>query len=314
MSEIQQDLPVKQTPPELSETHKIGVHSAVIKSFDLVKKATELSADKKRAIIYSLYCFRCLFDDELIKAVPSILAEFNLVKGIAMPEKLDLYDLVFAIVNLKGISVELKALWYAVFPYVMALDSPHDSSIYAKLLKLLTAPAVLKAVLYSEHSIYIKDSVEELEALGEIPSHIIDWYSHYIDFKHSRDDNGKTNEEIRFLDWLKDGRCKEVYVGTEKLLDTLFDDDGILICNIAARVSLDGIENENDRLIHLKQTLSLIESALERGSYKKIYLHYYAAIIHIALKNSDGAKANLAACLELNPNFPPAKNMLPLVK
>jgi len=297
-----------------SETHKIGIHSAVVKSFDLIKKSKDLDFDTKREIIYSLYCFRCLFDNELTQNPPAILAEFDLAKGQVMPKKLDLYKLVLQVVSLKSASTKLKALWYASFAYVLALDSPHCDNTYAKLQKILTADTVLYTLLYSPHSIYIKDSTEELEALGEVSHPVIDWYSHYINYKHKRDETGRTREEVRFLDWLKEGRCQEVFAGTEKLLNTLFDDDGILICNIAARVSLEGIENESERLEFLKQTLSLIESAIERGSYKKIFLHYYAAIIHIALKNSDGAKANLAACLELNPNFAPAKNMLRLVK
>jgi len=314
MSQIDNTNSIHSASHDETETRKIGVHGAVELSFKLVEKNATLSEIKKRQLVYSLYCFRCLFDDELIKNPPAVLKAFNLVKGVNMPLKLDLYNLVYAVVSLKGASDILKAHWYASFAYCLLLEPPHESDVYVKVQKILTTDKVFKAVLYSDFSLYIRDSVEELEARDDMPHILINWYTPYIEYKHYRDSDDKTREEIKFLEWLKQGKFKQVYLGTEKLLDSLIDDDGILICNIASRVSLDGVLEEADRMALLNQTLALIESALERGSPKGMFLHYYAAIIHIAFKNNEAAKANLAACLELNPNFVLAQNMMKLIK
>ena len=293
-----------------SQAQQVGIDECIRLSLTLIDADKKLTLDKKRSIIYSLFCFRCVFDDHLIQNPSPLFTQYNLVKGAVMPEKMDLYPLVHAIVSLPTCDNHLKALWYISFTYVLLLHAPHEENLYDDIYDLLCCPSVWDSVLATPYSIHLRDSVEELAAEADMPPRIIDWYSPYIAYKHQRDENGATREERKFLDWLAKGKFNDVFVGTEKLLDVLPDEDGILICNIAARISLENVVEQSAKLALLKETLALIESALERGSNKKLFLHYYAALAHIALQNNDAATANFSACLEIKPDFTPALNML----
>jgi len=298
-----------QQQNNLSEIEKVGIDEAVRLAFKAVDRA-KIPAEKKRQILYSLYTLRRVFDNAEPAYVRPLLEKHRLVKGGSFPEKLDLYPLVFEAVSLNAADTPLLAAWYVTFPYVMLLGAPHDADIYAALQDVLCTEEVFEAVLDSPYGVYVRDSIEELEMQADIPAQLTEWYAPYIAYKNERDDEGKSREEKRFLKWLGEGRFGEVYAGTEKLLDTFPDDDGILLCNVAARISLENVFEESARHALLKETLSLIESALERGSERKIYFYYYAALAHLGLQNKDAAEANFAACLEIKPDFEPAKAMM----
>ena len=364
---------IKQPYESLTEAEKVGIAKAVLLTFDAIDRS-DLDDEKKRNLLFSVYSFRCLFDNKEMSYIHPVLkkyrctfscklnahpfykenlSEFKKIEqekttvipygGLyvrdgddyavrfdagspvwqalkdcgklaenekTVPEKFDLYEMVLEIIRLNTADNVLKALWYLCFPYVMMLGAPHNAEIFEALHNLLVQSEIFLTVLDNPHSVYVRDSAAELMATDEIPSPVVEWYLPYISFKNEKDKNGVSREEKRFQRWLAAGRFAEVYTGTEKLLDTFPDDDGILLCNLAARVSLDSAVEEGARRALLIETLALINSALERGSEKKVFLLYYAGLAHLGLKNTDAALDNFRLCEDFNPDFKPAKIML----
>ena len=358
----------------LSDTERVGIADAVLTAYDAIDRS-DLPDEKKRNLLFSVYSFRCLFDNKEMTYIHPILkkyactfscalkkhplypkhrAEFEQVafdkttaipygglyvkdgadyvvrfdagspvwqelkrsgklSGIdtTIPEKFDLYQMTYEIISLNTADTGLKALWYLTFPYAMLLGAPHNPDLYEILFETLARREIFRAVIESPHSIYVRDSENELRAEEGIPAPAVAWYLPYLAYKNEKDEAGASREEKRFQAWLGAGKFYEVYAGTEKLLDTFPFDDGLLICNIASRISLHPAATDDTvRQNLLKETLALIESALQRGSEKKLFLLYYAGLAHLGLHNKEAALYNFIACTELNPNFQPAKVMI----
>jgi len=295
----------------ISQSTAVGIDETVSLSFVAIDTSKELSLPQKRTLIYSLLSFNCVFNADIIKDYTPLLKKYNLTKGAVMPVKEELYSMVLSIINLSTSDTYLKALWYITFSYLLLLNPPHNLTAFNKIKKTLITKIILKEVLNSKYSVLIKDTIEELESDTEIPPSVIEWLTHYITFKQSKNAKGATKEEERFLLWLQSGRFKEVFFGTEKYLDSYPDDSGVVVCNIAARISLDeSIVPVLEREEFLKSTLTLIHTALESNNNKKVYLNYYAGLTNLALSNKDIAIEYFNRCLELKKDFEPAKKML----
>ena len=346
-----------------------GINYTVQLSYSAIDESG-ISFENKRDLLFAVYSFRCLFDNEEMLHIDPVLKKYNCtfstqlknhphydkaefdelisqksqyaphggiivyttdgpvlrfdagshiwehfveegkITGIGATavQKPSLYRTVLDIVSLKKASAELKAMWFLIFPYIMLIGAPHETDIYYKLKEKLLCPAVFDAVLSSNYSMGVADSVEELEA-QELPTVVVEWFAPYIEYKNAKNDKGVSREVERYQKWLAAGRFTEVFAGTEKLLDTFPDDNTLLLTNIAARISLDtaGSNEERERL--LLDTIEMIEGVLSEPNEKKAFFLYYHALALIGLKRLDEAIDKLDETLEASPNFESAMLM-----
>ncbi len=354
-----------------------GINYTVQLSYAAIDKSG-IAFGHKRDILFAVYSFRCLFDnEEMLKVDPTLKkyectfetevtahpdyithkAEFEKIiaekgayaphggillydksgkptlrfdagsevwqklvalgkitgQAAEVPIKPTLYRTALDVVSLKGASDELKAMWYLVFPYVMLIGAPHEAEIYYKLKEKLCTDKVFDAVLSGRYGMGVADSVQELWA-AELPNTVIDWFMPYIEYKNEKNEKGVSRDVQRYQKWLAAGRFSEVFAGTEKLLDTFPDDDTLLLTNIAARISLDTVKNNDERTKLLENTIEIIESVLSEPNEKKAFFLYYHALALVGLKRLDEALDKLDETLDFNPNFESALLMKRAIK
>ncbi len=359
------------------DCEQTGINYTVQLSYAAID-GSGLSYKHKREILFAVYSFRCLFDnEEMLKIDPTLKkygctfeaevtahpdygthkAEFESIiaaKGAyaphggillygkdgrptlrfdagsevwgklvangkitgdnaSVPIKPSLYRAALDVVSLKGASDELKAMWYLIFPYVMLIGAPHESEIYYKLKEKLCTDKVFDAVLSSRYGVGVADSVKELWA-AEMPNTVIDWLAPYIEYKNEKNEKGVSRDVARYQKWLAAGRFAEVFAGTEKLLDTFPDDNTLLLTNIAARISLDTVKNNDEREKLLENTIEMIESVLSEPNEKKAFFLYYHALALVGLKRLDEALDKLDETLDFCPNFESALLMKRAIK
>ncbi len=304
------------------ECEKTGFNFAVKLSYSLTDKSN-LPQNLKRDMIFSLHCFRSVFGDTGEVYPNPVLKKYALEaiieKGsipadmLDAPQKLTLYETVYNIVSMNTATDELRAAWFLIFPYVIALDAPHEQELYYKIRELIFTEAVFEKVLESRYSIYTADSVQELWAL-DMPNLIVDWMLPYIEYKNEKNAKGVSRDVERYQKWLASGRFADVFEGTEKLLDTFPDDETLLLVNIASRISLDKSVHKDDHQKLLQETVNLIDSVLERPTQKKAFFLYYCGLAYLGLKRVDEALDKFNECLDVCPNFESAHMMIRAIK
>jgi len=294
----------------IEASHRSGLAECIEKSFNAVHLNTTLSFNIKQQIIYSLLTLRCVFDSELIDNPLPLFVEYNLVKGEKMPEKMELFDLVTSIISLDNCTQELLALWYIVTAFILILEAPIDLSVFNSIKKTLHTEKVFDTVLYMTYSIEIPCSIEELEAQDGIPKTLQDWYAPYIDYILEENDLGQTKAEQRFIKWLSEGRFNLVLVGSDRMLNSYPFDEGILVCNLASRSSLEGLVKVEERIKFLTDCISIVNDSLNWARKKRHFLYYYKGLFSLGIGEKESAKSCFIASLEFNKNFTLAKQML----
>ena len=358
------------------DCEQAGINYAVKLSYSAIDKSG-IKSEHKRDLLFAVYSFRCLFDNEEMLYINPILKKYectfetdvtdhpdfnehkdefaSLIRekkpyaphgGIivygdgapklrfdagsevweklvdagritgnaaTVPQKPSLYRTVLDVVSLKTANDELKAMWYLVFPYIMLIDAPHETEVYYKLKEKIFTEKVFDAVLNSRYGVGVADSVQELWA-AEMPNTVVDWFLPYIEYKNEKNEKGVSRDVERYQKWLAAGRFSEVFAGTEKLLDTFPDDDTLLLTNIASRISLDTVKNEDEREKLLENTIEIIEGVLSEPNEKKAFFLYYHALALIGLKRLDEALDKLDETLDFNPHFESALLMKRAIK
>jgi len=294
----------------IKASKKSGLAECIEKSFEAVDNNSVLPFERKRQLIYSLLTFRCVFDRELIDNPSPIFALYNLTKGKKLPEKLELYDLINVVISLDNATKELLALWYITTAFVILLEPPMDVVIFENIKKHLHIKAIFNAVLNMSYSIEIPCSIEELQAQDGIPRLLESWYAPYIDYILDENELEQTNAEVRFIEWLKNSKFNSVLVGSDRMLNSYPFDEGILVCNLASRSSLEGLVKVEERIKFLTDCITMIDEALKWARKKQCFLYYYKGLFNLGKGDKDMAKASFVAALEVNKEFKLAKEML----
>jgi len=279
-----------------------------LKGYTEINLSAKINLKSKRQLLYSLYTLHSVFMPEVINEQFEFLRKYDLLKGAKMPNKLLPQDCMAKICKLAD--VDFKTLAFFNMQYILLIDAPHNATIFERLKKeLLTDKIFVKAILLPI-SIFTPNSIEEFEAQESIPPTLKEWFSPYIQYKNTRLSSGITRDEEKYLLWLKEGKFDFVLQGTEKLLDTFPDEDGIIICNLAARSSMQGIEFAHQRQNLLNESLQIAQDAINRNSKKSYIFYYYRALSYIGLKDNANAKNSLSSSLKLNDEFAPAIELL----
>lgn len=296
---------------DMQNTQSAAVRTGIDYTVKLSYAAVDNSdlADK-RGLIYSLVCFGCMFDDSYAKNPDPIVRKYDCL-SMPEPKKYDLYELVYAIINLPTANdesqTEITKSWYMAFAYVLLSEAPHSAEIYEKIKRILHTKENFEEVMRSRYSVYIPATTEEIAA-QDAPNLIIDWYEPYIEYCRERDDRGVTRETKECKRLLALGNFNDALLRSERLLSAYPDDLQIAITNIAARVSLSGAADVNTRTALLKDTLSLIDEYINIADGQ--YFKYYRGLTLLGLMDTVGARAEFKSCLEADSSFELAALML----
>lgn len=345
-------------------TESMGLDYAAKLSYKLIDESL-LKEDEKRNLLFSLYCFRGIFDNRSVLEYNAILVKYKIsfildiekhpdfesfkdkldclsearllegggvalkrngkvvlkvdcgdgaykklakrLKLAALPELYSLYEMVDKIVGLDNASIELLAIWYQMYPYIVLIETPHEEDLFNRFKDALCNESVYNQVLKSKYSINIPGSVKEMWAM-ELPSRAVDWYLDYDEYINQNTEKGITRvvEQLQLL--LSRGDFNNAFLRSEKLLDTQVDDENILLVNIASRVSLCDKFEDKGKL--LNETLGMLKEILSVKREKKIYFIYYTGLVQLALKDISKARAAFMECLKLDERFELASFML----
>ncbi len=296
---------------------------------------------QKRAMLYSMYSFASLYEEELILKPDGILVKHGIcftaeweggeiAKDCVLieedgkkllrydvggetykrlrgdeppPTKLGLYEMALKIITCSAATDELRTMWFIYLPFIPLTGAPLDRDSYTQLKKELLNEKVYADALASRYSDMIYDSAKEM-VLGGVDPVVTDWYIEYVEWKNVKTEKGVSREVEKYQKFLARGDFEYVLKGTEKLLNTFPTDREIILLNVASRVSLG---KRNKKL--LEDALLLIDEALRRGSAKKEYFLYYKGLCKLGLGLVDEA-TELFTALDKDYHFELATFML----
>jgi len=109
---------------------------------------------------------------------------------------------------------------------------------------------------------------------------------------------------------LQSGKFSTVLASSEQILASYPHSEGILVCNLAARSSLEDIVDKSERIEFLKQSIKFVDAALIWAKEKRHLMYYYKGLWHLVLGEKDIAKQSFKAAIHHNPNFEIAEKML----
>lgn len=223
------------------------------------------------------------------------------------------YEMAYRIVSMTD-NLDLKALWYIFYPYLV-VASPHiDETLYEKTKAILCDRTVLQAVLVSRYRELIYDCEEDLQAAG-LAGVYVEWYEPYADFKKETDETGDTREMRNFKRLLTAGEFDAVEKGTGRLLNYDPYNVDVALLNIAARVALLPGSVEK-KAAALSETVEFIDEYIACCENQKqlSFLHYYRGLCLLGLAASGGdiesARTEFQTCLDITPDFERAALML----
>lgn len=230
-------------------------------------------------------------------------------------ESVSRYEMVYHLVTCCE-NVQLKALWYIFYPYVV-ISSPHiDSELYSLTFDTLTTPQVLQAALDSRYCELIYDCADDMQAAG-LASVFSEWYAPYTDYKSGEGESGCTREIERYQHSLAAGDFAAVKAGTERILDHNPYDYAAILLNVSARIADVGNADENSREASLTSIYDYICEVIPDCPDDKnlTYLYYYRGLCNLGLTSFvpsrlENAKEDLNTCLSITPGFQLAQFML----
>jgi len=314
--------------------------------FSVIDRSNQ-DEDTKKSLLYSMYSFASLFDEEFVLNPDKILFKHGICfskeytegeeifkdsvvveekgkkflrydlggeaysklsnKFEPTPKKLGLYEMAYKIITCSASTDELKTMWFIYLPFIPLTSAPLDHEYYALLKKELLCEKIYQSALNSKYSDMIYDSIKEM-VLGGVDPVIVDWYVEYVDWKNVKNEKGVSREVEKYQKFLAKGDFEYVLKGTEKLLNTFPTDQEIILLNVASRVSL----GKRDLKL-IKEALIIIEETLKSGAKKTEYFLYYKGLCLLALNKTEEA-TEIFTTLVKDYNFELATFMLNALK
>ena len=311
---------------------------------------SDLDYQQKRNLLYSAYCFRCIFDDAELKRASNVLVKYGVSfvsanqpsgEGYVTLDvdqktayKFDVGSPVYKNAVRQG-KIEEK---HAVMPekltlYELALASVTLSSatdelkamwyIYFPYIVLIGAPVeydlfdCLKTQIFNDQvfqkvmeSKYSEDIFMCKEELSSEHPLIAEWYAPYIDWKNALTDKGVTRLTEYVQKRLALGDYSYVMDVTERMLDCFPDDEEVLLLNVAGRMSLCASVDFETRVKLLGENFKIVNEAILNKAKKYVYFLYYRGLTRLGMQDPANAESDFRSCLEIDANFEPALMML----
>lgn len=291
-----------------------GLDALTVMTYNRTDKSS-LSFAEKRDILYSMYCFRCVFDDSELKRASNILIKYGvsfvfadkpdgdgvteITDGDKKAYKFDVYSPAFeAAVRNKIITGEKAKLPQKLTMFelplkVVSLDDADDDLkalwyIYFPYVILIGAP--IEHDLYEQlkqklcnpgvfHKVlgsrYSENMFVTREEMSGEHPLVCDWYGEFIDWKNQKTEKG-VSRGVAFLQRrLALGDYDYVMRESERMLDCFPDDEELMLLNIAARMSKCASVDFETRVKLLSENFSLINDIITSGNVKKYNYFLY---------------------------------------
>ena len=333
------------------EIDVLAPFTAFIKAnYNAIDKSS-LSWDEKRNILYSLYSFRCLFDNKELYRLSKTLLKYGVsfVTGNGDKNregvyeitdkksgktifKYDVYSPCF-IRDLKSGKIK-SSLPQKLTLYEMALACVQIAPYSLKALWFAFFPYVLTINAPVEHdildmlktqlccdkvfaSLLKTDEGDTIYVdIEDVPDDIPmlkDWYRPYINWRREKP-NGTARYNERILEHIKNAKFDVACYLCDAYLSAYPDDEDLVINTITARSALCASLSGKEREDLLKKNRELIDDAIASTIDKKAELLYFLGMNKLGFMDIEGASKAFAESLTINPSFTKSAVMLEGIK
>ena len=291
-----------------------GLSYLTLMSYNRIDKS-DLTEEQKRDLLYSMYCFRCVFDDEELKRASHILVKYgvsfvfkdkpegdgviDITDGDKKAYKFDVYSPAFAIAVKKGMidekfaSLPQKLTLFELPDKIVSLPGADDELkamwyIYFPYVILIGAPVEydlyehLKEKLFNPgvfskvlESRYSENMFVTREEMADEHPLIADWYGAFIDWKNEKTEKGVSRATAFIQKKLALGDYDYVMCESERMLDCFPDDEELLLLNVAGRMSACASVDFEKRVKMLSENFRIINDAILGGNLKKYNYFLY---------------------------------------
>ena len=326
-----------------------GLDYCVKLTYSTTEKS-DLDYQKKRDILYSAYCFRCVFDNAELKRASNALIKHGISfvsastptgEGFVTIDadgktayKFDVGSPAYASAVREGrIAGDNAIMPQKLTLFELALEAVSLSNatdelkamwfIYFPYVILIGAPVEydlfdkLKSAVFTGEvfqkvleSKYSEDIFMCKEELSSEHPLIAEWYAPYIDWKNQLTEKGVTRHTEYVQKRLALGDYSYVLDTTERMLDCFPDDEEILLLNVAGRMSLCASVDFETRVKMLGENFKIVNEAIMNKAKKYVYFLYYRGLTRLGMQDPGNAEADFRSCVELDPKFEPALLML----
>lgn len=226
----------------------------------------------------------------------------------SLPQKLTLYETALSCVKIAPTS--LKALWFAFFPYVLAINAPVEHDILDELKTQLCCDKVFATLLKTDEGDNIYVDIEDIP--DDVPM-LKDWYRPYVEWRREKP-NGTARYNERIIEHIKNAKFDVATTLCDAYLCAYPDDEDLVINTITARSALCASLNGKEREEFLKKNRELIDDAIASTIDKKAELLYFLGMNKLGFMDVEGASKAFAESLTINPNFTKSAIMLEGIK
>lgn len=327
----------------------LGLDELVKKTYIAIDLCSE-SADVKRNILFSLYSFRCLFDNAPLYKPSKTLLKYAV--SFLTDSKYKNFEGVYEITDKNGktrYKFDAGSPLYIKFLKEGKFDKfaylPQKYTLYElvyKIITLSTATHALKASWYCyvpfifligapvEHDL-LADIKRELfnEKVFNKVLHSEDGDCIYVDeesiayndpllrdwyvpyIQYRREKaNGTARYNERIEEIIKKGDFRKAMYLSKAYVCAYPEDEDLAILDITARLALCASAEGEERKQLLLENGQAIGDALSSTVNRRAELLYYSAMTKLALLDIDGAEKDLIDSLQADPNFEKSKKML----
>ena len=291
-----------------------GLDYLTLTSYNRIDKS-DLSFEKKRDVLYSTYCFRCVFDDTELKRASGVLTRYGvsfvfkdrpegdgvieITDGDKKAYKFDVGSPAFSVAVKNGTidekfrSLPQKLTLFELPLEITALPGADDELkamwyIYFPYVILMGAPVEydlyesLKARLCNPgvfsrvlESRYSENMFVTREEMVGEHPLIVDWYGAFIDWKNEKTEKGISRATAFIQKKLALGDYDYVMRESERMLDCFPDDEELLLLNVAGRMSACASVDFETRVKMLAENFRIINDAITGGNLKKYNYFLY---------------------------------------
>jgi hypothetical protein len=339
-----------QTKPDTAKKEErdyfAGFTRVVRETYDVID-ASGTDEKSKRDMLYSLYSFRCIFDNREFYNPSKVLEKYGIIfftdaknkdeEGVfaidgesarykydvgsayflkcarlnprdpryAIPQKLTLYELCYAIVTLDNIPLTLKAKWFAYIPYIFVLRAPVEHDLYDALQGEMLTDEVFDALLHTDEGdeIYVDESDLDDDPL------LRGWYLPYIRWRNEKP-NGIARYDERISELIRQGNFAKATAMADAYVPAYPDDEELLLLDVTARATYSASLEGQERKTWLEENLRIIEDAVSSSIERHADFLYFSGLTKLALMDVPGAEKDLSECLAADPNYSKATKLL----
>ncbi len=337
------------TSKEEKKDYFEGFTRTVRATYRVIDKSGE-SEERKRDLLYSLYSFRCLFDNREFYYPSAILEKYGVIFFATISEKDE--DGVFALPDKASGKTYYKYDLGSNYFFKKAKENkgdprfvlPQKLTLYElcyAIVSLKNIPLELKAKWFAyipyifvlrapvEHDLY-DALLEEMhtDAVFGALLHTDEGDDVYVDETDLDDDplirgwylpyirwrnekpNGTARYNERINELIGQGNFAKATAMADAYVPAYPDDEDLLLLDVTARATYGASLEGVDRKMFLQENMRIIDDAVGNSVEHHADFLYFSGLTKLALMDVSGAEKDLNECLAVNPGYGKATKLL----